>query len=334
MTVLSYLKPGRAATILKSKEFAVISVTPPARRVRHVSVQSVGLETLVYDEARHKAFCLNPISALVWRLADGRHDASKIAEAASVELKHLVTEEIVLYALGQLQQDGLLECGSVVHVASRRELVKKLGYGAAMLMPVVTAVFAPKAAEAYGGGCVLPNTPITLPSGATVAAGLVNAEMWVRGVDPGTGLFHDARVVSCHRFRAEELLTFFTETGECVQSSPSHLFLAGRGDVEGTRASAFRVGESLMVAGDGGTRMSVITAMERSSVPQEVVIFELDTVQHCFLSAGVVSHNMLKKQLVADPSPAPVEGTGAEPMDEPEERGTREPEPRSSLTGY
>ncbi len=270
----------------------------PLRRVRGVSVQSVGQETLVYDELRHKAFCLNPISSLVWRLSEGRRDAAQIADAASVELKHPVTQEIVLYALAQLQQDGLLESGPVEHVASRRELVKKLGFGAAMLMPVVTAVFAPEAAEAYGkgGGCLLPNTRVTLRDGSETMAGLVAPETWVRGVDPATGRFHDARVIASRRFRAEELLTFFTETGESVQASPSHLFIAGPGDVLGTRASAFRVGEALMVVGDAGTRSSVITGVERSLVPQEVVIFELDTVQHCFVSGGIVSHNAVVKE--------------------------------------
>ncbi len=267
----------------------------PLRRVRGISVQSVGQDTLVYDELRHKAFCLNPISSLVWRLSEGRRNAAQIADAASVELKHPVTQEIVLYALAQLQQDGLLESGPVEHVATRREMVKKLGFGAALMMPVVTAVFAPQAAEAYGG-CLLPDTPVTLRDGSEMMAGLVAANTWVRGVDPGTGQFHDARVISRHRFRTEELLTFFTETGESVQSSPSHLFIAGPGDVLGTRASAFRVGDSLMVAGEAGTRSSVITGVGRSQVAQEVVIFELDTVQHCFVSGGVVSHNVHPKQ--------------------------------------
>ncbi len=271
-----------------------MSYSLPFRRTRDLSVQLLGNEVLVYDELRHKAFCLNAVSGWTWRLSDGRRTAAQIADAVSSELKHGVSEEIVLYALGELQRDGLLDSGPVAQVASRREMVKKLGFGAALMMPVVTAVFAPRAAEAYDG-CLLPDTPVTLRDGSEMMAGLVAANTWVRGVDPGTGQFHDARVISSHRFRTEELLTFFTETGHSVQASASHLFIAGPGDVLGTRAAAFRVGDSLMVAGEEGTSSSVITGMGRSQVAQEVVIFELDTVQHCFVSGGVVSHNYLMK---------------------------------------
>ena len=58
----------------------------PRRIEEELSVQQVGTETLVYDERRHKAFCLNQSSSVIWRLCDGRHSIAQIAAAASCEL--------------------------------------------------------------------------------------------------------------------------------------------------------------------------------------------------------------------------------------------------------
>ncbi len=267
-----------------------MSYSLPFRRTRDVSVQLLGDEVLVYDELRHKAFCLNAVSGWTWRLSDGRRTAAQIADAVSSELKHGVSEEIVLYALGELQRDGLLDFGPIAPVASRRDLVKKLGFGAALMMPVVTAVFAPTAADAYTGHCILPNTPVKLADGSEIPAGRVSAGMLIRGVNADDGSFHAAPVRSVHRFGTEELLTFATATGEFVQATASHLFIAGPGDLSGTRAATFRVGDSFLVAQDTGARASVITSVERSRVRHEVVSFQVDNGHDTFVSGGVVSH--------------------------------------------
>jgi hypothetical protein len=268
----------------------------PCQISQLVTVQTIGDETLVFDGARNKAFCLNKISGLVWNLADGRRTPAQIAGAATSELKQPVSEEIVRFALSELKHDGLLleDSGLVdLNAVSRRDMVVKLGKSAAIMLPLVTAVFAPKAAKAYGGGCLLPDTPIEMADGGLMAAGLIAPDQWVRGVDPASGSLHPARVVSCHTFSAPQLLTFTTATGEMVKSSPSHLFIAGPGDTEGTQASTFRPGDSLMALNRHQNRAvsSKITAIHTPPVPQEVVIFEVDTAQHCFLSGGVVSHN-------------------------------------------
>ncbi len=122
----------------------------PSRRYEDLTVQSVGDETLVYDETRHKAFCLNVTSATVWMLADGQRTVEQIADGATLELQQPVTEEVVEFALGVLRRDGLLQADSYPAAAavSRRALVRKLGVGAALMVPVVAAVFAPPAAHA------------------------------------------------------------------------------------------------------------------------------------------------------------------------------------------
>jgi hypothetical protein len=268
----------------------------PCQISQLVTVQHVGDETLVYDGARNKAFCLNKISSLVWNLADGRRTPAQIADAATSELKQPVSEEIVRFALSELKRDALLldESSMVdLHAVSRRQMVIKLGKTAAILLPLVTAIFAPKAAKAYGGGCLLPDTPVHLADGSLIPASLVTSSHWLRGVDPASGVFHPAQVVGCRSFSAQQLLTFTTESGEMVKSSPSHLFVSSPADTHGTPASTFQSGDSLMVLSRQLNRAvaSKITSIHTSQVPQQVVMFEVNTVQHCFLSGGVVSHN-------------------------------------------
>ena len=75
----------------------------------HISVRPMGVETLLYDRRRHRAFCLNATSSAVWRLADGVRTIAEIARAASLELGAEIDEELVCYAIEELRQDGLME---------------------------------------------------------------------------------------------------------------------------------------------------------------------------------------------------------------------------------
>jgi hypothetical protein len=117
-----------------------------------MSVQQVGTETLVYDERRHRAFCLNESSSIVWNLADGKRNFARICEEASATLGVAVSEELVMFALDQLQSDGLLEELTVDTPAiSRRALLQRLGMAGALLLPAVASIMAPTAAQAYSG---------------------------------------------------------------------------------------------------------------------------------------------------------------------------------------
>jgi hypothetical protein len=110
----------------------------PLRITRNVSTQQVGLETLVYDERRHRAFCMNATSSAVWRECNGARTTGQIAERTSVELSTPVEAPISASALADV---------------SRRALLQKIGTGAVLMLPVVAAIAAPKAAQALSG-CV------------------------------------------------------------------------------------------------------------------------------------------------------------------------------------
>jgi hypothetical protein len=298
------------ASSTASPEYTMLEPTSSFRQ--RFTVQNVGTETLLYDEIRHKAFCLNQVSGLIWKFAAKSLTVKQLAEATSSELQHPVSEEIVRFALADLHRDGLLETRDELqdaHIPSRRALVRKLGAGAVLMMPLVTAIFAPTPAYAtshVGGGCLLPDTLVSLWDGSEIAAGAVQPHQRLRGIDPETGQSHSAEVVSCHSFYAEQLLTFFTASGEMVKSSPAHLFIAGAGDLDGTKASAFRAGDSIMVFDRAHSRAlhSTITAIQVSQIPQRVVNLELGSAAHTFVSAGIISHNKIVTESRPGPDPA------------------------------
>jgi hypothetical protein len=118
-------------------------------------IQHIGQETLIYSEALHKAFCLNPMAAQVWRLLDGVRTPEQIAAAVTSTLSLPVAEDLVLFTISELRRDGLLDerdsSASVLAAPSRRDLMRQLGAGAVVMIPLVAAVMTPKAAQAYTG---------------------------------------------------------------------------------------------------------------------------------------------------------------------------------------
>jgi Coenzyme PQQ synthesis protein D (PqqD) len=113
-----------------------------------ITIQEIAAEVLIYDERTHRAWCLNPSSACIWRLCDGRKTVGAIAASAAQELGAGVDEGLVLVTLAELHEKGLLEEGMAEGLpldASRREMLGRIGWAAAALLPVVAAIGAPPA---------------------------------------------------------------------------------------------------------------------------------------------------------------------------------------------
>jgi hypothetical protein len=124
----------------------------PAAREEGLIVQELADEVLVYDRERYKAHCLNKTAALVWRHCDGKTSIAQIARLLENELKAPVDEEIVWLAMEQLQKARLLGDGAnrvrTQGSISRRKVLKKIGWAAAVGLPLVTSIVAPRAVEA------------------------------------------------------------------------------------------------------------------------------------------------------------------------------------------
>jgi hypothetical protein len=122
----------------------------PARRTEGLLVTEVMGEVLVYDLDRHRAHCLNPPAAVVFKHCDGTRSVADLARVLRRELGAPADPECVWLALDRLAEAELLQA-RVSRPAragrlSRRALIRRIGV--AVLLPAVTSVVAPTPAEA------------------------------------------------------------------------------------------------------------------------------------------------------------------------------------------
>jgi len=105
-------------------------------------------EVLVYDLTRHKAHCLNPTAAFVWKHCDGQTSAQQIARLMEKEWHTPVSEDTVWFALSRLSKAELLHEQITLPEAkagiSRRSAVRRLAFGSLMI-PAVLSIVAPTA---------------------------------------------------------------------------------------------------------------------------------------------------------------------------------------------
>ena len=118
----------------------------PIARQSGLVVQEMPDEVLVYDLNNNKAHCLNDSAAFVWRTCDGKNTVSDIVHEFEIASKGTVTEDFVWLAIDQLQENGLLEAGTVSRFAgqSRREVLKKIGLASLVAIPVIASLVTPQ----------------------------------------------------------------------------------------------------------------------------------------------------------------------------------------------
>jgi len=138
----------------------------PQTRRSGLLIRELPDELLVYDQEQHRAHCLNRTAALVFRHADGTRTAAELARLPGAD------DEVVTLALDQLAGAGLLEVQAsdtdpeISAGMSRRDVARRVGLAAAILLPAVASIVAPTPAEA-AATCVTscagktPGTPCT-----------------------------------------------------------------------------------------------------------------------------------------------------------------------------
>jgi len=120
----------------------------PSVRRDGIVVRDLPGETLVYDRRRHEAHCLNRTAAAVFRAADGTRTVGDIAAALDAGAASAAEREAAVNtALGELDRAGLLD-SPAGDGPTRREVMRRVGVGAALLLPAVVSVLAPTPAEA------------------------------------------------------------------------------------------------------------------------------------------------------------------------------------------
>jgi hypothetical protein len=125
----------------------------PKTRRSGLLIRELPDELLVYDQEQHRAHCLNRTAALVFRNADGTRTLLELARLTGVD------EEAVALAVEQLGSASLLEAATPqaapperlngpVEGMTRRQIARRMGMAAAILLPAVVTIVAPTPAEA------------------------------------------------------------------------------------------------------------------------------------------------------------------------------------------
>jgi hypothetical protein len=145
----------------------------PARRTEGLVVTELVGELLVYDLEHHRAHCLNPAAAVVFRHCDGTRSVAELAALLESELGVPADPDCVWLALDGLGKARLLRQRvsrpPEASRLSRRELVRRVGIAA--LLPAVTSVLAPTPAQAAAtcvSSCV--GKPFGTPCSSTAPA--------------------------------------------------------------------------------------------------------------------------------------------------------------------
>jgi hypothetical protein len=118
-----------------------------------------------------------------------------------------------------------------------------------------------------------------------------------RSIDQRTGEYFEGTVKSVHEAVASRVYSIVTETGQMVQCSSSHPLITEYGDMRGKAAHKFRTGDSIMVYDYAQSRavVSKVSSWEYIDKETPVLIFEMENIEHTFISDGVVSHNIEQK---------------------------------------
>jgi hypothetical protein len=120
----------------------------PLARRDGLLIRELPGELLVYERDEHRAHCLNGTAAAVFKNADGTRTVADLALRVAPPDERVGGEAVVAEALACLADAGLLEDGPAAARWSRREVVRRVGIGTALLLPVVASVVAPTPAEA------------------------------------------------------------------------------------------------------------------------------------------------------------------------------------------
>lgn len=131
----------------------------PKARVENIVVQEFDNELLIYNLISNKALCLNETSKLVWQVCDGKNSVVEISELVGQKLKSPISEDVIWLALEVLEKENLIENGEQFsnHFGgrSRREVIRKVGLGTMIALPVIASVIAPSSVLAASCGTVL-----------------------------------------------------------------------------------------------------------------------------------------------------------------------------------
>lgn len=126
----------------------------PKARVDGLLFEELPGETLVYDQVRDEAHCLNTLAAAVFRAADGTRGVTELAEFVSQRTERAVSVGDVEEALAALAANHLLAEDAVVHRRFSRRQLMAAGGTTLAAGALVSTIVAPVPAQALTPACV------------------------------------------------------------------------------------------------------------------------------------------------------------------------------------
>ncbi|MGI4788206.1 MAG: PqqD family peptide modification chaperone [Janthinobacterium lividum] len=131
----------------------------PLARYEDLVVQEIGEETIIYDERRHHAHCLNLTAGLIWSHCDGQRTIADLTLIVRNKTAAPVTEDMIWLALDRLEREHLLQ-EKLVRLENavwitRREVLRKAALvgGLTLFIPIIQSMVAPTPAMAMSIGC-------------------------------------------------------------------------------------------------------------------------------------------------------------------------------------
>ena len=121
----------------------------PRIQKENIVVQHLNDEVLIYFFDTNKAICLNSTSAAVFNHCDGKTTFDELKS------KYKFTDDLIHFTLDKLNSNNLLKDYNLnEHFAglSRRDVIKRIGLGSMVALPVISAMIAPSAANASSTG--------------------------------------------------------------------------------------------------------------------------------------------------------------------------------------
>jgi hypothetical protein len=120
----------------------------PLARKNGIFAENLPEEVVLYDKTNDKVHCLNKTAAAVWENSDGSKTVDELTRAIEAKSGAPADRNLVLQALEELEEAGLMEAGSAVvaeaGLHSRREAVGKMVMAGSALVATIVAA-APKA---------------------------------------------------------------------------------------------------------------------------------------------------------------------------------------------
>lgn len=161
----------------------------PTARNNDVVIQEANNEMLVYDLLTNKAYCLNETSAKVFH-ACGNNESFE-----DLKREHNFADDLIYLSLDELKKSNLLagEYNSPFANMNRREVIRKVGLGCAVALPVISSLIAPQSLSAQSANAA-PGTVFsgTYPNNGTVTSSTECTNAIVarcRSRRPGNGSF-------------------------------------------------------------------------------------------------------------------------------------------------